>query len=160
MLKHFKHLTCLINVLHYRCAMAPKQEISKQPIKKQWHRLFKGSLAWDFQLQVFFTNQFPWAPEYPMRTVTLQIFENSLRYSRMDIYQRCQWHRDIRELFWGKKNFRFCSELSCVLFTLVEWIFAHFSFSGMASWYWQHTLINGVLKIYRQCRWHKWTVFR
>jgi hypothetical protein len=41
---------------------------------------FKGSLTRDFQLQVFFMNQFPPAPEYPNWTIS-NFFKNSWRYS-------------------------------------------------------------------------------
>jgi hypothetical protein len=57
---------------------------------------FKGSLTRDFRLQVFVINQCPSAPEYPIWTIS-NFFENSWRYSRMNVYQRCQRH-------WRKKR--------------------------------------------------------
>jgi hypothetical protein len=52
----------------------------------------KGSLTWDFRHQIFFINQCPPGPEYPIRAIS-NFFENSQRYLRMNVHQRCQRHR-------------------------------------------------------------------
>jgi hypothetical protein len=51
--------------------------------------LLKGSLTRDFRLQVFFMNQCPPGPQV-FHCGCLNFFENSRRYSRMNIYRRCQ----------------------------------------------------------------------
>jgi len=52
-------------------------------------RGFKGSLTRDFWLQVFFI--FPQAPKYSIGAVS-NFFENSRRYSRINVYHQCQRH--------------------------------------------------------------------
>jgi hypothetical protein len=54
--------------------------------------LFKGTVLRDFLLLVFFMNQFPPVPEYPIRTV-LNFFENSWRYSLVKVHHWYQRHR-------------------------------------------------------------------
>ncbi len=52
----------------------------------------KGTVSRDYLLLGFFMNQFPPAPEYPIRTV-LNFFENSRRYSQVKVHHRYQRHR-------------------------------------------------------------------
>jgi hypothetical protein len=54
--------------------------------------LLKGSLTRDFRSQVFFMNQWPQARKYSVGAV-LNFFENLRRYSRINIYHRCQRHQ-------------------------------------------------------------------
>ncbi len=59
---------------------------------------FKWTVSRDFLLLVFFMNQFPTAPEYPIRAVS-NLFENSRRYSQIKVhhrYQRHRWHSRSR----------------------------------------------------------------
>ncbi len=56
----------------------------KHTLKGQCHEIF---CFW-----FFFMNQFPPAPEYPIRTV-LNFFENSQRYSQVKVCHRYQRHR-------------------------------------------------------------------
>ncbi len=53
---------------------------------------FKGTVTRDFLLLVFFMNQFPPAPEYPIRTI-LNFFENSWRNSQVKVCHRYKRHR-------------------------------------------------------------------
>ena len=52
----------------------------------------KGTVSRDFLLLVFFMNQFPPAPEYSIKTVS-NFFENSRRYSQVNVHHRYQRHR-------------------------------------------------------------------
>ncbi len=52
----------------------------------------KGSLTRDFRLQIFSLISVPQAPKYSFGAF-LNFFENSRRYSRINVYHRCQWHR-------------------------------------------------------------------
>jgi hypothetical protein len=45
----------------------------------------KGSLARDFRLLVFFMDQFPQCPEYPIEAFS-NFYENSRRYSQLCVY--------------------------------------------------------------------------
>ena len=56
-------------------------------IRRFLGRIFKGTVSRDFSLLVFFINQFPPAPEYPIRTVS-KFFENSRRYSQLKVDYR------------------------------------------------------------------------
>ncbi len=47
--------------------------------------VFKGLVPRDFRLQVFFMNQFPQAPDYPVRADS-NLFENSRRYAQLKVY--------------------------------------------------------------------------
>jgi hypothetical protein len=60
------------------------EQISKCAVRQRLN--LKGVRHEIFELQVFFINQ------CPIRTV-LNFFENSMRYSRINVYQRCQRHR-------------------------------------------------------------------
>ncbi len=53
-------------------------------LKGVWHEIFA--------FRFFSLINVPRAPEYPIRTIS-NFFENSRRYSRMNVYQRCQRHR-------------------------------------------------------------------
>jgi hypothetical protein len=53
-----------------------------KPLKGVWHEIFHKSV-------------------YPIRTIS-NFFENSRRYSQMNVYQRCQWHRQKKRKFWNK----------------------------------------------------------
>jgi hypothetical protein len=55
-----------------------------------WFYCLKGQCHEIFYF-CFFRNQFPPAPEYPIRIVS-NFFENSRRYSQVKVH-RCQWHR-------------------------------------------------------------------
>ncbi len=69
-------------------------------------KTFKGRVSRDFQLLVFFTNQFPQAPEYTLRVVS-NFFENSRRYSQLKVCHRCQRHRwQIQKIF-NHKSFNY-----------------------------------------------------
>jgi hypothetical protein len=54
------------------------------PLKGVWHEIFS--------CKYFSWNSFPRSPEYPVRTVS-NSFENSWRYTRMNVYHQCQRHR-------------------------------------------------------------------
>ncbi len=61
----------------------------------QWflHSQFKETMSQDFLLLVcFFMNQFPPAPEYPIRTVS-DFCKNLRRYSQVKVHHRYQRHR-------------------------------------------------------------------
>ncbi len=55
-------------------------------LKGVWHEIF------DFRF--FLWISVPQAPKYSIGAV-LNFFENSRRYSRMNIYRRCRWHRRL-----------------------------------------------------------------
>ncbi len=64
----------------------------------------KGTVSRDFCFWFFSSISFPPAPEYPIRTVS-NFFENSRRYSQLNIDHRCRWHRwQMRKIF-NQKNF-------------------------------------------------------
>jgi hypothetical protein len=50
--------------------------------------IVQGTVSRDFLLLVFFINQFPPSPEYPISN----FFENSLRYSQVKVHHRYQRH--------------------------------------------------------------------
>ncbi len=58
----------------------------------------------DFLLLVFFINQFPPAPEYPIWSVS-NFFENSRRYSHLKVDHWCRWHRWQMKKIFNQKNF-------------------------------------------------------
>ncbi len=60
------------------------------------HHRIRGTVSRDFLLQVFFMNQFPPAPKYPIRTIS-NFVENSLRYSQVKVHHWYQQHR--RQIF-------------------------------------------------------------
>ena len=66
---------------------------SQHLIRKCIHyrKQFKGTVSRDFSLLVFFINQFPPAPEYPIWTVS-NFFESSRRYSQVKVHHRYQRH--------------------------------------------------------------------
>ncbi len=47
--------------------------------------IFKECLTRDFRVQVFFMNQFPRAPEYPIGSIAI-FYENSRRYSQLCVF--------------------------------------------------------------------------
>ncbi len=61
------------------------------PMQTEFHN-FKGSLIWDFRSQFFSWISVPQAPKYSTGAV-LNFVENSRRYSRINVYHRCQRHR-------------------------------------------------------------------
>ncbi len=63
-----------------------------------WHMyvMIKGSLAWDFWHQVFFTNRFLPGPWYPVETI-LNFYKNLRRYSQLCVYCWCHWIDKILE---------------------------------------------------------------
>jgi hypothetical protein len=63
-----------------------------QKSKISWHCPFKGGLTPDVRLQVFSWISVPRAPKYSNGTV-LNFFENSRRYTRMNVYRWCQQHQ-------------------------------------------------------------------
>jgi hypothetical protein len=79
----------------------------------------KGTVSQHFLLLVFFMNQFPPAPKYPIRTVS-NFFENLQRYSQFKVHHgyqqhewqichRCQWHRQQKSKLSWHCPFKFSS---------------------------------------------------
>ncbi len=66
--------------------------IFNEELKKHFLDKLKGTVSRVFLLLVFFMNQFPPAPEYPIRIVS-DFFENLRRYSQVKVHHGYQWHR-------------------------------------------------------------------
>ncbi len=77
---------------------------------KTWHLKYcdtvhlKGQCHEIFDFWFFAWNSFPQAPEYTITTISI-FFENSRRYSRLEVHHRCPWHRWQMEKFSNQKNF-------------------------------------------------------
>ncbi len=52
-----------------------------------WKRKFKGTVPWDFWLQVFSWISFSQAPEYP------EVHHRCRRWHQGQIYHRCHWYQ-------------------------------------------------------------------
>ncbi len=66
--------------------------ISAEQLAKVLYFFIKGTVSRDFLLLVLFMNQFPPAPDYTIRAVSI-FFENSRRYSQLQVCHRYQLHR-------------------------------------------------------------------
>ena len=55
-------------------------------------RKFKGTVPWDFWLQVFSRTSFSQAPEYPIMTIST-FFLIRRKYSQLKVHHRCRWNR-------------------------------------------------------------------
>ncbi len=67
------------------------------------HHGLKGTVPRDFRLRGFLKNQFPGAPEYPIRVVS-NFFENSRKYSQLKMHRRCLNGKNLQ----SEKFFLFC----------------------------------------------------
>jgi hypothetical protein len=70
------------------CALRCRDLNSFVKIKK-----IKGTVPRYFLHQVFFMNQFPQAPQYPIRAIS-NFFKNSWKYSELNVHCRCQWQME------------------------------------------------------------------
>ncbi len=126
-----------------------------------WSNLLKGTVSRDFLLLVFFINQFPPAPEYPIWAVS-NFFENSRRYSQIKVDHRCRWHR------WQMKK----SSIRKILIILLGhlWIVevTHiYIFAFKFTLRYLQPDINPIVchrcrwyrwQFCRRCRWHRWQI--
>ncbi len=71
---------------------------------KSQREQLKGTVSRDFCLWFFLWISYPPAPEYPIRTVS-NFFQNSRRYSQLEVYHRCRWHRWQMKKIFNQKNF-------------------------------------------------------
>ncbi len=104
----------------------------------------------DFLLLVFFINQFPPSPEYPIMTVS-NFFDNSRRYSQLKVDHRCRWHCWQMEKIFNQIN-NFLGHLRIVELTYI-YIFA-FKFTLR---YLQPD-VNPI--VCHRCRWHRRQICR
>ncbi len=109
-----------VAIFTYLCAV-------KRTLKRQCHEIF---CFWFFS-----SISFPPAPEYPIRTVS-NFFENSRRYSHLNIDHRCRWHRWQMRKIINQKIFNIFVEtpLDSRVNTYIHFCFqVHFKVS--ATWY-------------------------
>ena len=115
--------------------MGPKMQIfEKNPLKHSQMTL-KGQCHEIFCFWFFSSISFPPAPEYPIRTVS-NFFENSRRYSQLNIDHRCRWHRwQMKKIFNQKIFYNFVGTLldSRVNINIHFSLQVHFKVS--AAWY-------------------------
>ena len=64
----------------------------------------KGTVPWDFWLQVFFMNQFPPSPCVSHIRAVKNFFENSRRYSQLKVHHRWRWHQWQMEKICNQKS--------------------------------------------------------
>ncbi len=68
--------------------------------------MLKGTVPWDFRLQIFSWISFPQAPEYTIRAV-LKFFKISWRYSQFNVHHRYRWHRWQMKKILNRKFFHY-----------------------------------------------------
>ncbi len=112
----------------------------------------KGTVPRDFQLQIFFLNQFPQAPEYTIRTIS-NFVKNFRRYSQLKVHHRCCWHRWQMEKFFNQNSFNYLFytfELSSML------LFPLFA-TGVNDNGGKFAAVSLIpAAICHRCRWHRW----
>ncbi len=115
----------------------------------------KGTVSQDFRLLVFFMNQFPQAPEYTIKAVSI-FFENLQRNLQLKVHHH-RWHRWQMEKIFNHKSFYF---VWLLLGSRVTYRNFSFKFTlrckqsdicHRCRWYRR--------QFCRQCRWHRWANF-
>ncbi len=86
-----------------------------------------------------FINQCPRAPEYPIRTIS-NFFENSRRYSRMNVYRRCQRHQRKK----GENFFGYFWPVSTTP-GKIFWLFCYFWPVSTTLYWWQRSALAAKL---------------
>ncbi len=99
---------------------------------------FKWSLTPDFELRFFSWISVPQAHKYYNGAV-LNFFENSRRYSRINVYCRCKQHR--RKAFQRCQRHRRKIYRRCRLQNILT------------------KFISNFFIFFRQCHWHRWQTF-
>jgi hypothetical protein len=99
----------------------------------------------------FFKINFPQAPEYTVRAVP-NFFENSWRYSQLNVCHRCSWHRrQMKKSSIRKLLINFIEYLCVVELTYRSIFYFKFTLRSRQS--------DIVFIICHRCRWYQWCTF-
>ncbi len=139
---HIAHAVCVLHIVVFAAFIWVLQ------LKRVWHEIFS--------FKFFSWINFPQAPKYPIKTVS-NFFENSRRYSRMNVYQRCPGNK--REKIWRYKF------LSCIVMLKAQ-LSALYTYRLNLCLFFSFMCRQADIgstahrrKIYERCCWHRWTVF-